>query len=78
MEAVGGNAMLMERMVLPIALPTTLLLGVLRVLTSVSGLGEVAWEVLFRGRGAVGEALVVAVVGLVAASHYLICVSGTL
>lgn len=54
---------------LPIPFAAALLLGVLGVLAGVARFGEVAWEVLLRSGGAVGEALVVTVVGLVAASH---------
>lgn len=53
----------------PIAFAAALLLGVLRVLAGVAGFGEVAREVLLRSGGTVGEALVVAVVGLVRAGH---------
>ena len=56
----------------PIAFAAALLLGVGGVLAGVAGFGEVAWEMLFWGRGAVGEADVVAVVALVSASHCVI------
>jgi len=54
---------------LPVAFATTLLLGVGRVLAGVPGLAEVAREVLLRSSGAVGEANVVTVGGLVSAGH---------
>lgn len=53
----------------PVAFTTALLLGGSWVLAGVSGLGEVAWEMLFWCGSAVGEANVVTVVVLVGASH---------
>lgn len=54
----------------PVAFAAALLLGGGWVDALVAGLAKVAWEVLFRGGGAIGEADVVAVGGLVGASHW--------
>ena len=53
----------------PVSSTATVLLGLLRVGVDVALLGEVAGEMLFGARGAVGEAGVVAVVELVGSSH---------
>lgn len=55
---------------LPVALTTALLLSVGRVLAGISSLAEVAREMLLGSSGAVGQANVVTVSGLVGASHY--------
>ena len=64
----------MRRAVLPVPLPTALLLSRLGVLAGIAGFGKVAWEMLLWGRSARGEAGVVAVVVLVGAGHCCISV----
>lgn len=54
---------------LPVAFAAALLLRVARVVTSIAGFAEVAWEMLFWSGSAVGEADMVPVSGLVGASH---------
>lgn len=54
---------------LPITLPSAFLFHFLRVSVDVTGLGEVAREVIFRNRGAVSEGTVVTVVLFVGACH---------
>ena len=55
----------------PVAFATALLLGAAWVVAGVAGFGEVAWDVLLRARGATGEALMIAVVRFIRASHYV-------
>jgi len=55
---------------LPVALATALLLGVGWGFAGVAGLAEVLGKVVFRDGGAVGDAGVVAVGGLVGAGHW--------
>jgi hypothetical protein len=54
----------------PVAFAATVLLHLLRINVHVATLGEEAREVLCWGRSPVGETLMVAVIGLVGASHY--------
>ena len=54
---------------LPIALAATLLLGATGIGVRIAGFAKVAWKVLFRGSGAVCKTDVVAIVGLLSASH---------
>lgn len=54
---------------LPIALAATVLLIRSWIDAGVAALGEVAWEMLLWGGGAIGKASVVTVGSLVGASH---------
>ena len=63
------------RVNLPVALATTLLLGGGWIGAVEACFAEVAWEVLFWGGGAIGEANVVTVGSLVSASHWKMSVS---
>lgn len=54
---------------LPVALATTLLLGVGRGFAGVAGLAEVLRKMVFWRSGAIGKARMVAVGGFVAAGH---------
>ena len=54
---------------LPIAFTTPFLLDLLRVGVDVTAFGEVAWEMLLRLGGTIGEAVVVTIVLLMRASH---------
>ena len=54
----------------PVALAAALLLHALGVSIDIARLGEVARETFFGGSRAISDSTVVAVVGLVAASHY--------
>jgi len=53
----------------PVALAAAVLLDLLGVDVGVATLGEEAWEVVDRDGGALGNALVVTVVGFVGSSH---------
>lgn len=58
-----------DGMYIPIASARTVLLHLLRVNICKAMLCKVTWEMLRRGSSALGEALVVSVIGLVGASH---------
>lgn len=58
-----------DRRDLPVALATTVLLGLVGVFVDMARLGEVARKVLVRVSGAIGQASMVAVSVLVGASH---------
>jgi hypothetical protein len=55
---------------LPVASTSSILLGLLGVLTNMATLSKVLGEVLVRGGSAISNALVVTVVALVRSGHY--------